>query len=434
MEYLMTYGWSILLLAVVLAALFELGIFSGKSTLPTLCIAQSGFLCSAPLLNTTGNLIVTVGQALGAPITITGLGCSSTSAAPSSYVGYSNSMVSGQESSITFQCPLPSNTIGTFFSGSLWLRYTRSGVSTASEVATITAKATTTSALGGSGGGGGTYLYVTNYGSNNVVIINTATNTVTGAITSGSIGQPYGVAFSPNGNYAYVECNATANVVVINTTTNAAVNEIISGAFTYELAYEYYGDGISVSPTGSYAYYANSYGGNVLIIDTATNTVSGAVTNSLLANSYPQYVAFSPSGTYAYVTVNTTSEVIVISTATGNVVSYMYSVSSGLNQPEGIAVSPGGSDIYVANCGAGCGGTGGGNGNVVVIDASNGQAVNAISSGMLYPSGVALSSNGEYLYVLNSGSSNVVVINTVTNAVVNAITSGFSQPSSIAIS
>jgi hypothetical protein len=36
MEYLMTYGWAILIIAIVLAALFSLGIFSSSSLVGTL--------------------------------------------------------------------------------------------------------------------------------------------------------------------------------------------------------------------------------------------------------------------------------------------------------------------------------------------------------------------------------------------------------------
>ena len=39
MEYLMTYGWAILIIAVVLAVLFQLGVFSGGNFLPH---AQAG--------------------------------------------------------------------------------------------------------------------------------------------------------------------------------------------------------------------------------------------------------------------------------------------------------------------------------------------------------------------------------------------------------
>jgi len=46
MEYLMTYGWAILIIAVVLGALFSLGVFSGSSLIGNACIAGPGFLCN----------------------------------------------------------------------------------------------------------------------------------------------------------------------------------------------------------------------------------------------------------------------------------------------------------------------------------------------------------------------------------------------------
>ena len=65
---------------------------------------------------------------------------------------------------------------------------------------------------------------MTNYNSNNVVIINTATNTVVNSITSGFSTTSYGayaVAFSPSGTYAYYQNFATNNVPIINTATNS---------------------------------------------------------------------------------------------------------------------------------------------------------------------------------------------------------------------
>jgi hypothetical protein len=66
MEYLMTYGWAILIIAVVLGALFSLGVFNGGGTLGTACIGSSGFLCTGlSYSHTSGNLIVTIGQSTG---------------------------------------------------------------------------------------------------------------------------------------------------------------------------------------------------------------------------------------------------------------------------------------------------------------------------------------------------------------------------------
>jgi len=64
MEYLMTYGWAILIIAVVLGALFELGVFSSASLLGTSCVAVSGFLCSKPVLSGS-SLTLTSGQYTG---------------------------------------------------------------------------------------------------------------------------------------------------------------------------------------------------------------------------------------------------------------------------------------------------------------------------------------------------------------------------------
>ena len=57
MEYLMTYGWSILIVAIVLVSLFELGIFGNNSLSGNgACISQSGYLCTKVTLATNGIL------------------------------------------------------------------------------------------------------------------------------------------------------------------------------------------------------------------------------------------------------------------------------------------------------------------------------------------------------------------------------------------
>ncbi len=68
MEYLMTYGWAILIIAIVLAAMFTLGIF--KSPVGTTCRSFPGYVCTAPVftgtLSSGGNFIASVGQGTGA--------------------------------------------------------------------------------------------------------------------------------------------------------------------------------------------------------------------------------------------------------------------------------------------------------------------------------------------------------------------------------
>ena len=130
MEYLMTYGWAILIVAVVLGALYSLGIFNGANFLGGTCIAAPGYLCSNPLMATDGTLSFTYGYQ-GPNVTIVGFACTNTTTAPSSFAtSGSSNLEPGQEESASVSCPLSSSaTIGTSYSGYLWVEYDQAGKS-----------------------------------------------------------------------------------------------------------------------------------------------------------------------------------------------------------------------------------------------------------------------------------------------------------------
>ncbi len=144
MEYLMTYGWSILILAVVLGALFGLGVFNGAASIGSGCIAQSGYLCQQAVLSSNGTLSVDIGQVAQPQLTIVAIGCSDTEAEPTLSPIISLRLESGQTAPGTmFQCPLVSNTIGSSFTGTLWIEYTvpqYPGVTAFAELATLSTK------------------------------------------------------------------------------------------------------------------------------------------------------------------------------------------------------------------------------------------------------------------------------------------------------
>ncbi|MGC8649219.1 MAG: hypothetical protein ACP5UN_03325 [Candidatus Micrarchaeia archaeon] len=77
MEYLMTYGWAILIIAIVLAILFKLGVFSGASLTGTSCIGTVGWSCSGLSYGTSG-LSFTLGQSTGTQVNNVVVACSST--------------------------------------------------------------------------------------------------------------------------------------------------------------------------------------------------------------------------------------------------------------------------------------------------------------------------------------------------------------------
>jgi len=152
MEYLMTYGWAILIIAVVLGALFSLGVFSGASLLGTTCIASSGYLCTSLVLH-GGTLSFTFGQSTGvnwvaANVFFLPSGSAAPSSVPSGCVeSYSSGINSGQTVlvSLSGTCgntPLPT-TIGGTIAGSVWAEYQTAsgGAQYFTQVATLTAKA-----------------------------------------------------------------------------------------------------------------------------------------------------------------------------------------------------------------------------------------------------------------------------------------------------
>ena len=107
------------------------------------------------------------------------------------------------------------------------------------------------------------YAYITNYGDNEVSVIDTATKLV-GATVSGLHG-PWGVAVNPNGKNVYVTNLASNNVSVINTKTNTVTAQVPVGNWPY---------GVAVIPDGTKVYVTNPGDNTVVIIDTATNTVT----------------------------------------------------------------------------------------------------------------------------------------------------------------
>ena len=179
MEYLMTYGWAILIIAIVMVALFSLGILGG-SPLGTSCLAQSGYICQTPIAH-AGNFIVTIGQSTGnewtgvnviwvpqgtvAPGTsgltstgICGAYTSSTTWNAMSFVpggAYGNGFTcattvngilqNGQTVSATFPFNGAAPAVGTSAAGQIWAYYQLSspgGTWYSSQLATVTVKTT----------------------------------------------------------------------------------------------------------------------------------------------------------------------------------------------------------------------------------------------------------------------------------------------------
>jgi len=78
-EYLTTYGWAILILAIVLFVIFQSGLLSPQK--PTFCATSGDFSCSQYSLSaSTGKLTINLQQITDSPIAITAVGCNNNGA------------------------------------------------------------------------------------------------------------------------------------------------------------------------------------------------------------------------------------------------------------------------------------------------------------------------------------------------------------------
>lgn len=77
LEFMMTYGWTILVIVIILAVLFYIGVLNPRGSQANTCLFPPGQSCNAfKLGNGTGSLVLDFGQATGKQIRITGISCS----------------------------------------------------------------------------------------------------------------------------------------------------------------------------------------------------------------------------------------------------------------------------------------------------------------------------------------------------------------------
>ncbi|WP_336054342.1 IPT/TIG domain-containing protein [Streptomyces sp. CA2R101] len=245
----------------------------------------------------------------------------------------------------------------------------------------------------------GRYVYVSNFGSSSLSVIDTTTRSVitTIEVTNG----PWGVEVAPDGLRAYVACFGTDSVAVIDTTTHS-VTDTLSGLNKPI--------GLAVSPDGSRLYVASRGGSRVDVISTASESVIASVP----VGTGPRNVAVTPDGTEVYVTEEGANSVSVIDTTTHTVIATL----SGFLLPRGVAVAPDGQRVYVTDYG--------GN-SLAVIDTATHSVVDTVT-GLPIPYGVAISHDGLLAYVARDGDDSLSAIDLVSNEIIDTVP-GFHAPS-----
>lgn len=234
------------------------------------------------------------------------------------------------------------------------------------------------------------YGYVTNSESDNVSVIDIATNTVIGTIPTGD--RPIGVAWSPLGTEVYVTNVNSGTVSVIDTITNTVTATI--GVGTWPL-------GVGATPDGSRLYVSNMLSSSVSVIDTSTNMVIA----NIPVGGIPEGLVITPDGSKVYVPNGTGYYTSVISTATNTVIA---TIPTG-NYAQGVAVNPDGTRVYIGNHL---------DHNVSVVDTSTNSIIATVAN-VPWPGGIVVDPTGTLVYA--AGDRQVTIIDTGTNNVIGAI-------------
>jgi DNA-binding beta-propeller fold protein YncE len=253
-------------------------------------------------------------------------------------------------------------------------------------------------------------------------ILNTTTDKVVNTIRLGAGVSASSIVINSSGTQAYLGVSSS-NILVINTATNTVVNTITTATpGPYNMAF---------NPNGQFIYAISSDGDFFQTVNTISNTVSNTI--NFATGMSPSGLAVNPSGTKAYVLVQSPGAMDTISTAANAVVNTIVVAPGSGGITDAIAVSPSGNFAYVSSHETG----GGGQQHLNIIDLSTNDIVHVIDLPTNATS-LALNPSGSLLYAALSYSAtntkNVIVISTVTNSIIGSFNTSTSNPDLIAVS
>lgn len=232
----------------------------------------------------------------------------------------------------------------------------------------------------------GRRLFVANYGSDSVSVIDTRSNTVHHDVPVGD--GPYQVAISPDGKRLFVSNFEASSVTVINVSvwTTSWVER------TFPVAWQ--PTGLAVTPDGTQLYVSQYRDQKVKVFETTNFTELGTIDLSAMGATNPVHIVFSPDGKQAYVAnvgggPNMGGTVSFINTANRTVERTVPLPYQHLPRGQMI-LSPNGRHLYLPGVGRG---------RLIVIDTMTGAILDPPTFIGVGPSGIAMSPNGARLFV-----------------------------------
>ena len=188
------------------------------------------------------------------------------------------------------------------------------------------------------------YLYVTDFNSSKVAVVNPVSDRV---IAWTEVGEnPIAVAYDPSDRNMYVANYGSGNVSVINSSTNAVIESIPAGTGPHSLAYDPGTGNMYVANWGSHS--ALSQSTNITVI----SSVTGKAIASIPVPLNPHTIAYDPSNGYMYVTITNNEYIEMINTTQNRIIrtfSFIANHNPGqsyIEWPTAITYDPANGNMY----------------------------------------------------------------------------------------
>lgn len=241
----------------------------------------------------------------------------------------------------------------------------------------------------------GSTLYVSDYSSDVVYIVDATLGTITASVNVGN--SPSGIALSHD--RLYVASKGSGGMAVINT-TSLEVSKV-----GYAVSPRY----AAVLPDSKKAYITNGDIGTVTVLDMGTMSISSTIDARGIMNR----IVASPNGKRIYVADTGNARIVLIDTASDTVAGNW---SLGLT-PTDLATSPDGSLVYVVHDRRGDHTFD----DLSVIDAATGKVLSTSQTGK-FAGSLAVTPDNKKLYVCLWESDTVLVVDPSTGRITSRIT------------
>lgn len=193
----------------------------------------------------------------------------------------------------------------------------------------------------------GDTAYVTNFENarKNISIVNTTTMTKIADVGNDAMLKPHGVSITPDFKYVIVMNSFSDNITVIQTSDNSIVKTVpLSGnvpVLPIGYLYQYEPYQATITADSKFAYITCRKTNEVRVLD----LVQLKIIDSIQVGTFPLIPAITPDGQYVFVANRNSNSVSAINTATNKV---EYTIESVGVEPHGIAVSKDGQFVYVS--------------------------------------------------------------------------------------